>query len=332
MPDALASIRALIGNPNAYARQQTDGAYLPVRSPLTDARLAAHLEGADSIGTYVLNFDKARTIVFDDDTDDLPLARRLQAVLKRRGLSSAIERSGGKGYHVWVVFDQYAPAADLRRIAAAVADEAGFTGEVFPKQDAAKDLGNLVKLPLGVHAKTGERSAWIGAPVQPQPVARVTDILADMPPVSTRGSSTSFSAGDDVFPCMASIQNNPPGEGERHNCLIHFITMLRRTGLSEQYVSLVASDVAARCDPPYDQGDVDIELDTTVGYPNACGLLPPERRCPDDRCVRSRSNIRAGAIRMGGQGERVSVVLGDRDGDVVELQHPDLAAGKAALS
>lgn len=76
-----------------------------------------------------------------------------------------IEFSGGKGYHFWFLFSRPVPAAAARRLlnglAGAVSgDLTAFSLEVFPKQDrlSGKGLGNLVKLPLGVHRMSGRRS------------------------------------------------------------------------------------------------------------------------------------------------------------------------------
>lgn len=96
----------------------------------------------------------------------------------------AIANSGGKGLHVYG-FTGSMPAADVREYARAVLMEFGgifepqrgdnfwkhtaqgayrnLTIEIFPKQDNldGKDLGNLMRLPLGVNRKTGRRGHFI---------------------------------------------------------------------------------------------------------------------------------------------------------------------------
>lgn len=94
----------------------------------------------------------------------------------------ALAYSGGKGVHVYAFLDPM-PASDARIIANEILDS--YVGqfrairgdsffehatsyrnvslELFPKQDdlAGKDLGNLMRLPLGVNRKTGQAGFFI---------------------------------------------------------------------------------------------------------------------------------------------------------------------------
>lgn len=100
------------------------------------------------------------------------LARRAHDLT---GCHVAIALSGGKGVHVYC-FTGSIPAAEARGLARLVLESsssefqptrgdnfwqhAGWPTlevETFPKQDSlsGKDLGNLMKLPLGVHRRTG---------------------------------------------------------------------------------------------------------------------------------------------------------------------------------
>jgi len=102
------------------------------------------------------------------------------------GIDVAVSYSGSKGMHVYG-FTGAAPAHDVRGAAMDIIDIAGCfeplrgknffrhasddprTGhgcievEVFPKQDdlSGKDLGNLLRLPLGVHTKSGKRAHFV---------------------------------------------------------------------------------------------------------------------------------------------------------------------------
>ena len=66
--------------------------------------------------------------------------------------------------HLWLFFAEPVPAAVVKRFFEAVVQRVGPPGpelqwEVFPKQEqvAEDQLGNLIKLPLGIHLKTGRR-------------------------------------------------------------------------------------------------------------------------------------------------------------------------------
>lgn len=129
--------------------------------------------------------------VFLDRSDPRRNELASEALLMAEGLARRTHRltdcpvsialSGGKGLHVYC-FTGSVPAADARTICHTVLESFGvFTQtrganfwqhvdawksleiETFPKQDAldGKDLGNLMRLPLGVHRKTGVRSTFL---------------------------------------------------------------------------------------------------------------------------------------------------------------------------
>ena len=150
---------------------------------LTDALLQRHLEGKRTLGAYQLrDDDTVGWLCIDMDAPSREeqaqrnareLAVLIRRFLQQMGLGAHLEYSGNKGAHVWVFFAPGVAAADARRLGqyavAQVLDEQGdFAGvddpEVFPKQDQVDDknpYGNLVKVPLGVHKKTGRRTAFV---------------------------------------------------------------------------------------------------------------------------------------------------------------------------
>lgn len=182
------------GREDCFARQwankteQRQG-YVPVRRPMEIQDLEEHLSGRKTYGIYLLKQDGAvSTAVIDVDlakdfrngklvSEQRDLVKREQAYLFSRikeisadmGLQAAIEFSGGKGFHFWFLFESPVGAAlargALQRISDAVRkDVRAFHIEVFPKQDrlSGKGLGNLVKLPLGIHRATGKRALFLG--------------------------------------------------------------------------------------------------------------------------------------------------------------------------
>ena len=171
--------------------------YSPVRAPLNANRISAHRAGNITVGTYVVRSDQnCGFFCIDLDLDakyraDLlqggPAAEQAWArvqnatvhlghVLRDLGLDPVLEASGFKGCHVWVFFREPLPAKHVRAwchnlFAATGPMTAGVSIEIFPKQDTVDPdtLGNLVKLPLGVHARTGRWSTVLdatGTPVE----------------------------------------------------------------------------------------------------------------------------------------------------------------------
>lgn len=176
----------------ACKRQEFRCADCPERSPtrLTDERLADHLAGRITLGAYQLrDDDTAGWLCLDVDADeDSDHARdnvkRLTTLLTARcaqiGLPVSIEFTGNKGFHLWTFCPDGAPARDLRRLGLWIVDSveeeegehAGLHVEVFPKQDALDSTdpyGNLVKVPLSRHKKTGHRCVFVDAEWKPYP-------------------------------------------------------------------------------------------------------------------------------------------------------------------
>ncbi|MEM2973343.1 MAG: primase C-terminal domain-containing protein [Candidatus Caldarchaeum sp.] len=327
----LTTLKKFIGNPHVFAVQQPDGTYRPIRQPLTDEALQEHLLGKVTYGTYVLNFDKARFFMFDIDNGDITTARALLSASQKYGFRAVLEESGRKGYHVWVLLTDWYKAADVRRVAKAIAAEVGFTGEVFPKQDTARDLGNLVKLPCGVHQVTGARCRLIGTVVL-NPLERLETALSKLPAPSSRPSGTSKPS---TLPCLDSIQENPPQVGQRNILLFHMACHLRRMGLQEQALAAALAVIV----PPedLDPGEFEAIVRNSEFSGPICDQLPEDRKCPPEYCVKTRSNKalsqRPGQLRNAVEGEPVVMIAGPRTpgSNVVPLTHPDAEAVKAAL-
>ncbi|MCU0242468.1 MAG: CRISPR-associated primase-polymerase type A1 [Vicinamibacteria bacterium] len=177
------------GRENVYARQWAnksgEGGYTPVREPFTFNVARNHLLGSVTVGIYPVRLDNTvNFFAFDIDISkqgmsrargDLREARRLKeaaaseaeryhSALLNLGLSSLIEDSGYKGRHLWVFLDQPEDAAVVRQFGALFLSLYPLRGrdlhvEFFPKQSQTDGgIGNLIKLPLGIHRRTGRRS------------------------------------------------------------------------------------------------------------------------------------------------------------------------------
>lgn len=100
----------------------------------------------------------------------LGAALKLRSELKRRDCQSLLEFSGQKGYHLWMRLDSPAPCHLVRgwlleAVNAAGPLPEGIRVEVFPDRDRVRShpTGPLVKLPLGIHSKTGKRCELLDA-------------------------------------------------------------------------------------------------------------------------------------------------------------------------
>lgn len=184
------------GREDCFARQWADKkagkqGYVPVRRSLSLEDVRDHLLGRKTYGIYLLTKNSlVHVAVLDMDLDkrimeqskisvankDLLhreksyLLQRIPELSHKQGLECLTEFSGQKGYHFWYFFDPPVQASQakkaLQRIQAQLKQDIScFHLEVFPKQDqlAGKGLGNLVKLPLGVHRLSGKKSRFVSS-------------------------------------------------------------------------------------------------------------------------------------------------------------------------
>ncbi|NCC25379.1 MAG: DNA primase [Deltaproteobacteria bacterium] len=180
------------GREDCFARQWANrnegtAGYVPVRRPMTSQDLRDHLQGRKTYGVYLMEGPgTVRLGVIDADlakslrTGKLDSAKRsavyrdrdfmlnrVPEVAAEAGLSCLTEFSGGKGFHFWFAFEAPVPAARVRHVLGRIATVVGrdltaFNLEVFPKQDKVGEagLGNLVKLPMGLHRVSGKASEF----------------------------------------------------------------------------------------------------------------------------------------------------------------------------
>ncbi len=181
------------GRSGVYARQWMDPegkvGYSPVYEPLTEKVLERHLLGEITAGVYPVRADN--TVMFmavDVDINKKLLSKisekneiteilqdkvkedvkKLAGMFEYLFLPAYVESSGYKGCHLWIFFAEPVPAHIVRKFAQAVVKRSGppspeLHWEIFPKQDSLEEgqLGNLIKLPLGIHKKTGKRSLFM---------------------------------------------------------------------------------------------------------------------------------------------------------------------------
>lgn len=193
------------GREGVHARQwrgeKGKAGYSPVHEPFTPAIARQHLLGTYTVGVYVVRLDNTSSFLCvdvdltkeaiastggsRDKLDELlnlthAVAREAHQTLASVSLPAYIEDSGKKGRHVWVCFERPVSAGLARRLGRAVLRsltnvDPRVSLEVFPRQARvpAGALGNLVKVPLGVHRGTGRRSVFLTADGRP-----VADSLA----------------------------------------------------------------------------------------------------------------------------------------------------------
>jgi hypothetical protein len=335
-----------------YAVQNEDGSWRPVRERLTPAVIKRHREGEITVGTYiVLPPDQARTLVFDIDSDQegerermlsdiLDTLNKLRSEQAQPEFVWAVEASGRKGYHVWVVVDGYVSAADLYRLGRGIREEAGHPNmEVFPKQTEVRDLGNLVKLPGGIHRVTGQNNDFIShghsldgkEPVPPSVIQELARLYPETGLRRRAGEAPEVI----THPCVHDIQGGVT-EGGRNNSLFHLAVMLRRASLTDENIAAVVHRANDASTPPLDRAEVDQLLESSRFSGPICGQLDESVHCGEACLFRKHDALysRPGALKWAADGETVVVTVESRteEGTVVELTHPDIVQGRAILA
>lgn len=146
------------------------------REPLTDARLAKHLNGGPARGVCPIKAGESVTMVGLLDLDShkgestweqmAEAAQRVVDELEARFMAPVCFRSsGGRGIHIYVLWDEPQDAYSVRQELIEAIGALGFTNgaggvsrnqiEVFPKQDSvpADGFGNQFILPLAGHSE-----------------------------------------------------------------------------------------------------------------------------------------------------------------------------------
>lgn len=197
--DVVRFVDLFAGREDHHARMwhdpQRGTGYSPVKGPLTPNLVRAHLDGAITLGAYNLRLDGCVTwACLDLDMTKKAIeglagrrdrarelrdrqrgeALRIRDGLRAAGLSPLLEDSGRKGFHLWLFLPEPTPAEVVRERLLPLAGQLAprdpdLSLEVFPKQDGVRSggLGNLVKLPLGVHLRSGRRCPLLDDQARP---------------------------------------------------------------------------------------------------------------------------------------------------------------------
>lgn len=163
--------------------------YLPVYEDLDDYHLKKHLAGDETLGIYLVKKNNTSNLMaIDIDInkgflDEFKSNSKTRARLRKElfqtagkiiasgaeiGASFLLEFSGFKGLHLWLISDFALPARYWRQLGRWFIEQIDrlpreIHVEVFPKQDRVDEqgLGNLVKLPLGIHRASERRSLFL---------------------------------------------------------------------------------------------------------------------------------------------------------------------------
>lgn len=200
------------GREDVWAKQWVgkDGAhgYSPQYSAFDENVLKKHLSGELTVGVYIIRLDNTvnffvldidiKKEVFEKTLQSQDTAREIKRKMREflrelirivsQFFDFAIEFTGGRGVHLWFFLETPCEALEIYEFGKIfinyISDKipSEFSVEFFPKQSSAEKLGNLVKLPLGVHKKYDNRSFFLSKELEP--VSSPFDYLRSVKKVS----------------------------------------------------------------------------------------------------------------------------------------------------
>ena len=192
--DTAMKIRSLfVGREDIYTKETIDAdrrrKTVQQFLPLTDQLIEHHLKGIRTLGSYiqrsnstvhfiVIDIDVSRRVLLQlvDNVEGgmklylgkaLETAFQVKKNLRKMGLNSYVEYSGYRGYHVWILFSEWIPTRYANMLCEVL--EGGMHAdpdigvEFFPNKTRVRNgkLGQSMKIPFGVHVKSGDRSYFI---------------------------------------------------------------------------------------------------------------------------------------------------------------------------
>jgi len=181
--------RAFVNRARPYAVQQDDGSYRWAFRECDARALRAHLSGTETLALSSTDGRvRCRWACLDADAPDgLAQLRHIRVALAELGLLGLMEESR-RGGHLWLFFAVALPAALPRAVVGAALDglvargELARLPEVYPDTDGDDParLGHAVRLPLGVHRRTGRRYPLLDGAGEPLPLTTPRDLAVQM--------------------------------------------------------------------------------------------------------------------------------------------------------
>lgn len=220
-------ITTFISRCDCYPQQLPDGSYVYIKQRLTTDLVMAHLRGNITIGAYALAADSTtQGLCLDADNDDqwqqlMTLAKSLE----NSSVTAYLELSR-RGGHLRL-FTPLLSGKNIRQFGNQLLALHGIEKvELYPKQDQLKTgPGSLVRLPFGIHQKTGRRYHFIhsdGTPLAPTireqivllanpnrvPQGFIDEVIATIPPNTPPSPPKPTKTPDGSLPLSEQIKQS----------------------------------------------------------------------------------------------------------------------------
>jgi P4 family phage/plasmid primase-like protien len=279
------------GRTDDFAEQIETGKYHRLGRRMEDKDIGDHLSGSKSYGMYLISPENNtcwHTVIDIDVLDEAVLKKVIEAVLyigiERKQI--LVEFSGGKGYHIWIGFENAVEASKARNLGQIVLTLTKIKEkvEIFPKQERIeKDgYGSLIKLPLGIHKKAGKSSYFLDNDLKP--IERWQDYLKAVKKVDNRQVESILKQFGDVIvdkpvisknehqnlPCFKSIMETGVSEGKRDNIAFKLAIYLKNQGITPGLILTMLREWNKQNKPPLNGHEIIAKLKSAYshGYTN----------------------------------------------------------------
>ena len=161
-----------------------------VLQPLLMDVVKRHLDQKETVSTYiqrnngtvkylVLDLDISKGVLLQCKNESIReeymskcfhIAAGILKELRHMGISGYLEQSGCRGYHIWIFFSEWLPVRYANLLSDIIEQktgdlwrESGIQVEYFPNKTKIKNgrKGQCLKLPWGVHPRTGKISSFL---------------------------------------------------------------------------------------------------------------------------------------------------------------------------
>lgn len=292
-----------VGRMDVYGSHYLDtGRYYMVKELITDEVVRKHLEGKVPVGVFMLTGDVTSVAVADIDRPDSQLVNGVVRCSLQAGLFAYVERSKGKGHHVWMFFERPVLASSVRRCIRSVLHSLNADDlEVFPKQDRLKagEFGNFVTCPLfGKYVEQG-RTVFVDGNLNPYsdqwrflksikrtPASALDSILIRLNeqselhrnqavPNEVHESATTVSRTFGLLPCATRMLNEGVRNMQR-NAAFRLGIALKKAGLPLDATVSVLLEWAKKNKPDNGKGIITPE---EIEYQVSCAYKRPYAGC-----------------------------------------------------
>lgn len=220
---------------NTRRNGKTEAKSFVVREPLTEEKISDHLAGKTGIGAIPINSENnCKFGAIDIDTYPIDHGRLVKK-LEEFGIPMAVCRSKSGGAHLYMFFQEFYPASEIREYLSEIAATIGYSGsELFPKQDQILsdrgDVGNFINLPYFDAEQT--MRYMVDAAGNDVSLDEFLDWVDDhrltMSDLSAMHTGVSMDLFDDAPPCVQTMLNLGFPEGTRNKGMFQTAIYLKK--------------------------------------------------------------------------------------------------------